>query len=388
MSSERKESRLKGKGRRQGPEGDDTEAGSGGQVGDLLRTLIDVVPVAVYVCDAAGVILYYNRRAAELWGREPRLRDTGQRLCGSLRMYDTEGRYLPHEKSLMAVALETDESQRDKEVVLERPDGSRIVVAVNIAAVKDAAGRVAAAVNAFQDITARKEAERQLRAVEERRGQLASELRALSQRLLEVQEEERRHLARELHDEVGQRLTALKFSLASAADISAAEAKERAAEAAAQLDDLIRQVGDLSLDLRPPALDTLGLRSALQALFDRGVAETGVAVKFKHRKLDRRFAPEVQTAAYRIVQEALTNVARHAGVREASVRATVDRRRLRIEVADRGVGFDSAAARGATAGLTGMRERAILAGGHLEIESAPGAGTRILADLPAAARRG
>ncbi|HVT14779.1 MAG TPA: PAS domain S-box protein [Thermoanaerobaculia bacterium] len=381
MSSERKESRLKGKGRRQVPEGDDTGAGSGGQVDDLLRTLIDVVPVAVYVCDAAGVILYYNRRAAELWGREPRLRDTGQRLCGSLRMYDAEGRYLPHERSLMAVALETGESQRDKEVVLERPDGSRIVVAVNIAAVKDAAGRVAAAVNVFQDITSRREAERQLQAGEERRGQLASELRALSQRLLEVQEEERRHLARELHDEVGQRLTALKFGLASAADISAAEA-------AAQLDDLIRQVGDLSLDLRPPALDTLGLRAALQALFNRGVAETGVAVKFKHRKLDQRFAPEVQTAAYRIVQEALTNVARHAGVREASVRARVDEGRLHIEVADRGAGFDPAAARGATAGLTGMRERAILAGGRLEIESVPGAGTRILAELPAGGRSG
>jgi signal transduction histidine kinase len=129
-------------------------------------------------------------------------------------------------------------------------------------------------------------------------------------------------------------------------------------------------------------LDDLGLLPALLWLVERYTAQTGVRVSFERGPLPERFDPAVETAAYRIVQEALTNVARHAGVREAVVRLWADADWLGLQVEDRGAGFDPRAVAGPSAGLSGMRERAQLLGGHLEVESAPGQGTRVTAGLP------
>jgi signal transduction histidine kinase len=129
----------------------------------------------------------------------------------------------------------------------------------------------------------------------------------------------------------------------------------------------------------------LGLLPALLWHFDRYTAQTNMRVTFKHSGLQRRrFAPEVETAAYRIVQEALTNVVRHAGVSEVTVRLWADQDRLGVQIEDRGTGFDpeAALATSATTGLAGMRERAVLLGGQLMVESAPGAGTHLTAELP------
>jgi signal transduction histidine kinase len=130
-------------------------------------------------------------------------------------------------------------------------------------------------------------------------------------------------------------------------------------------------------------LDDLGLLPTLLWHIEHYTAQTHVKVNFKHSGLEReRFAPEVETAAYRVVQEALTNVARHANVHEATVRVSTHQDTLSIEVADGGQGFDleTVVAR-ETSGLAGMRERATLAGGELKIESSPGEGTRLLAEL-------
>jgi signal transduction histidine kinase len=207
-------------------------------------------------------------------------------------------------------------------------------------------------------------------------------LRALSSRLVEVQEAERRHLARELHDEIGQLLTGLKLTLEARGRSSAKAESGDLDTAQALVDSLIEQVRNLSLNLRPAMLDDLGLVPALVWYFDRYTAQTGVKVLFSHDG-NGRARPDVETAAYRIIQEALTNVARHAEVREAVVTLSPHVGNLELRVQDDGAGFDPHVFAAATStGLNGMRERAELLGGRLTVDSAPGAGTTVTALLP------
>jgi PAS domain S-box-containing protein len=210
------------------------------------------------------------------------------------------------------------------------------------------------------------------------------QLQALSHRLVEVQEEERRHIARELHDEIGQTLTGLKLVLQVVPRLPGEAARAKLQDALQMVNELMERAHDLSLDLRPAMLDDLGLPASLMWLFERYRAQTGVHVKFEFARLEERLAPEVETAAYRIVQEALTNVARHARVKEAAVWLLADENALRIQIQDEGPGFDAQAvqAAGRRAGVVSMKERAALLGGWLRVESAPGAGTQIIASLP------
>jgi len=139
------------------------------------------------------------------------------------------------------------------------------------------------------------------------------------------------------------------------------------------------------LQLRPSMLDDLGLLSALLWHVQRYTDQTGIHVAFEHVGLDRRlFPPEVETAAFRIIQEALTNVARHARVVEVTVRICLDQNLLFVLVEDHGLGFDPrAVSHGANSGgLGGMRERAALLGGYLVVDSEHGSGTRVVAEFP------
>jgi len=146
----------------------------------------------------------------------------------------------------------------------------------------------------------------------------------------------------------------------------------------------MNRVRQLSLDLRPTMLDDLGLLPTLLWYLERYTAQTDIRVDFGHGGLEGRFAPPVETTVFRIVQEALTNVARHAGVSEVKVHLWVQQNVLRVRVEDRGAGFEPELAMSAalSSGLTGMRERAALLGGRFTIESAPGAGTCLTAELP------
>ncbi len=238
-------------------------------------------------------------------------------------------------------------------------------------------GRITRLLGAVQDITDRKEAETRLQG-------FALEMETLSRRLLEVQEQERRHLARELHDEVGQDLTGLRLTLHLAETAHGKAQTQKFAEARQQVQDLMAKVRALSSQLRPTVLDDLGLLHALLWHFERYTARTHVRVVFRHSGLGERLGAAVETGAYRIIQEALTNVARHAGVVEAEVEVRREPGRLRLCVQDRGAGFDSAAPRSGSVsgGLSGMRERALLLGGRLEIASEPGGGTQVAAVLP------
>ncbi len=208
---------------------------------------------------------------------------------------------------------------------------------------------------------------------------------ALSRRLADVQESVQRAIARELHDEIGQILTALRLVLQMADLQQPDDAGARLRQAQALVTDLQGRVRDLSLHLRPAVLDDLGLLPALVLHSDHFTAQTNIRIALKHTGIEaRRFPPAVETAAYRIVQEALTNVARHAGVKDATVRVWADEHVVGVEIADAGVGFHPRAALAIprSSGLVGMRERAELLGGRLSVESKPGAGTRVIAELP------
>ena len=210
-------------------------------------------------------------------------------------------------------------------------------------------------------------------------------LQALSQRLLDIQETERRYIARELHDEIGQALTGIGLTLEMATRQHTEELADNFKQAHVIVVELMERVSQLSLELRPALLDDLGLLPALLWHFDRYTSQTNIKVMFKHSGIDeRRFAPEAETAAYRIIQEALTNVARHARVNETLVTIWYDQNTLGFQVEDEGQGFDSEMMliKRNSGGLQGMRERALLLNGKLTIETAKGAGTRLFAELP------
>lgn len=244
---------------------------------------------------------------------------------------------------------------------------------------------------------------RELQEAEVRRAKRRSEealheahdrLRALSSRMMKIQENERRTIARELHDEIGQALTAVKISLQSLPLESDSAGRARRIEEALRIvDHALEQVRSLSLDLHPSQLDDLGLIAALRWYLDRQSRIAGFEVRFGADPLPGRLHPEIATACFRIVQEALTNVLRHAGARRVSVELRRRGAELELAVEDDGKGFDVAAARrraahGASLGLASMEERVALAGGRLELASAPGEGTRVRVRLPLAPEYG
>jgi PAS domain S-box-containing protein len=230
------------------------------------------------------------------------------------------------------------------------------------------------------DVTERREAEGALREANRR-------LHALSMRLLEVQEAERAAIARELHDEIGQSLTALKLTAQMLARKASGETAKKIGECVALAARTLDQTRSLTLDLRPPELDHLGLAASLREHLGRVAATAGFGGAFSadadYRALDRRLA----TAAFRVAQEALTNAARHAGARNVALELRTEDATLVLAVADDGRGFDLAQAReralrGESMGVLGMEERVALAGGRLEIATRPGAGTRVEARFP------
>jgi signal transduction histidine kinase len=214
--------------------------------------------------------------------------------------------------------------------------------------------------------------------------------RMLSGRLVTAQEEERRHIARELHDEIGQILTVVKINLESLREPGRFPVAVSGIEACVQnVDRAIQQVRALALDLRPAILDHLGLPAALRWFVDRiptGKPTAHLAVEEGERE---ELSPEVKTAAFRIAQEAVTNVLRHARARNVWVSLAIGPANLELTVRDDGVGFDLDRLRrlapGSSFGLSSMEERVRLVGGRIEIRTSPGEGTEVRAHFPVAA---
>jgi signal transduction histidine kinase len=202
-------------------------------------------------------------------------------------------------------------------------------------------------------------------------------------RVVEGQELERRRLARELHDETGQALTSILLGLKR---VEEAKSDEEAAEATAKLRaeivETLQAVRRLAVELRPQALDDFGLVPALERLAEAFGGESGLRVDVEASLGGARLPAEVETALYRLVQEALTNVSKHAAARHASVVVTSRDGSVTVVVEDDGRGFGARSTQGGGLGLVGMKERVGLLGGRLAIESTEGSGTTIVAEVP------
>ena len=383
---------------------------------DRYRTLFDLAPVAVYSCDASGVIRDYNSRAAELWGRKPEVGDTDERFCGSFRMYRPDGSYMPHEQCPMGDVLTGKvPGIHDGEVHIERPDGSRVIVIVNIAPLKDERGEVIGAINCFYDVTERKKAEETLRQSvadrlqaektlreNENRLRLANEelesivqkrtasLRHLSAKLLRSQDEERRRIARNLHDSLGQYLTSIKLNLESLRNSDAPNKDEILSPTLESVERCISETRTLSCLLHPPLLDEVGFSSAARWYTDEFAKRSGIKAELELPDEGIERLPELaRIALFRILQESLTNVHRHSGSPSVEVHLKINHQAV-LTVRDFGRGVPAELLQGSQTngehfgvGLSGMRERVNDLGGTFEIQS-NGSGTLITVSIPLA----
>ena len=186
-------------------------------------------------------------------------------------------------------------------------------------------------------------------------------------------------MGRELHDQIGQMATGLKMLLETA--LRGNPHDDNLAQAEVIVSDLMARVSALSLELRPPMLDDSGLLPALLWHIEGYRKRTGVEVDFQHGSLAFR-EPRIETAAFRIIQEALTNVLRHSRASKVTIRVWIGESTLHVQLEDDGIGIPLHHPIEGRAGISGMRERAALVGGTLRVESEPGAGTCIIADLP------
>jgi PAS domain S-box-containing protein len=388
------------------------------------RTLFDLGPVAVYSCDASGVIDKFNRRAEELWGRAPAPGDTNERLCGSFKLFRPDGSFMPHEQCPMAEVVSGKKSAvHDGEVLIERPDGSRVTVVVNIHALKDKRGTVTGAINCFYDITERKHAEEARRRIvvlaatnekleleiarrqavenalkksEQHKSQLLKhsrlmqeQLRHLSHELLSAQEEERKRISRELHDVIAQTLTGINLRLTilkNEATLNPKKLERNIARTQQLVAQSVNIVHQFARELRPTVLDDLGLIPALHALMKGFKEETGIHVSLSAFSAVEQVNGDKRIVLYRVTQEALTNVARHAQASRVDVSIQKLNGAACLIIKDNGQGFPAERVfhtkRNKRLGLLGMSERLEMVGGNFTIESGPGQGTTVKAQIP------
>lgn len=237
----------------------------------------------------------------------------------------------------------------------------------------------------LRDVTPEVRAELGLRASKAELEASQAELRALAAHLQDVREEERAHLSREVHDTLGQQLTAIRYAVGwFGRRLEQDEiAQQRLTDARALIDETIARVRRIAADLRPGVLDDFGLAMALEWYAERFAERTGLSVTVRESGDMSRLPDDIATAAFRIAQEALTNVARHADAETVQIRVEADDAELQVRIQDDGVGLDPDALQGRRSlGVVGMRERARAQGGTLQVSGAPGKGAVVSVTFP------
>ena len=352
--------------------------------------LADAMPQLVWTADPDGTVDYFNRRREEYDGL---VRDAS----GSWRW---EGALHPDDVPATLDAWSHSVATGEVYEITHRVrclDGSRRWLLSRAVPLWDDSGRIVKWFGTSTDIHEERQLQAQLaearetleQRVHERTAELEQargHLLELSRRVVEVQEKERRAVARELHDEAGQSLTAIKLSLALIGREHGSDLAllDRLSELREAIDEVMVRLHDLSMQLRPAALDRLGLERALAQLVEALRGE-GMELRFAYSQPDssERIPMEVETSLYRIAQESLTNVRRHAGARNVTLAVDCGLEAASIEVRDDGVGFDvGAALKYGRIGLEGMIERVELLGGTILVDSRPGGGTSIRAAIP------
>ena len=341
----------------------------------LFRELTGNINEVFWLTDPCNTQMFYVSPAYEtVWGRS----------CASL--YAAPKSWMdavyPEDKDhvLSTVGRQPCTEPHDFTYRITRPDGSVRWIRDRGFPVHDETGAVVRFAGLADDITENKQAEEALNRV-------SQQLRNLSRRRVQVQEDERRHLARELHHHVGQLLTAgtLNLQLArTTKDRRVINAKLD--ETIAIFEEILRQVRQISFDIRPPVLDDLGLAPAMRWMLDDATERAGLSWEFIADPNLKRGDVESETACYRVGMEAVLNVIRHAHAQKVSLELHNAGNALELVVRDDGIGFDVAAAEKRAGrdrlGLVGMQERATAMGGEFECKSAPGQGTKVRALFP------
>lgn len=335
---------------------------------ERYRELFENARDAIYVHDLEGKYTSINRAAETLSGY------TREEILGRNFAEFVAHEHIGRACDCLLAKLEK-EGETTYEVEVIAKDGRRVPVEVSSRAIYEN-GKLVGVQGTARDITERKQAQ--------------DTLRMFSRQLIEAQEDERRRIARDLHDQIGQTLTAVKMNLYTVQRFcNEPEAAHCLKDNIDAVDEALRLVRDLSVDLRPPLLDDLGLPTALCWYVDRYEKRAGVTteVVIELPNQNERFSRELETACFRIAQEALTNVARHARATHVLLQLTRTATTLDMVVRDDGAGFDPAALRKrarrvATLGLVGMQERAHAAGGEIQIHSKIGRGTEVRFTVP------
>ena len=339
------------------------------QAEDRTRLIIDTIPTMAWSLAPDGALEFLNQRWLDYTGLS--LKEGIEEPTRTVHPDDLS-RVL--EKWLVIKA--TSEVYED-ELRLQRADGEYRWFLVRVAPLLDEQGNIVKWFGASVDIEDRRRAEKNLE-------EAHRQLKLLSRRRVKVQEEERRHLARELHDEIGQALTAAKINLQAALEEPDHAKAKRIHETTAILERLLGQVRQISLNLRPSTLDDLGLVPALRSLLDEQGRLASVAVRFSAKNMPENLDPEIQTTCFRIAQEAITNAVRHARSTQIRVDLSHENGNLRLQIRDNGTGFDAESAQAQTIGLglVGMKERAALVGGRTRIMASRGKGAIVDVTLP------
>jgi PAS domain S-box-containing protein len=330
-----------------------------------FRQFFETQPECCYMISPGGIVLDVNPTACEALGY------TKEELIGK----EVSIIYAPESHSKMRDLLEkwkkTGRLESEEIVVLTR-DGERRVVLVNAGSVVDAEGNLLHSTSVHVDITERKRAEEALSTV--------------NQRLIEAQEEERTRIARELHDDISQRiaLQALNLeSLKQALPASATELESGIGEVQDQISDLASDIQGLSHRLHSSKLDYLGLEVAAAGFCKEVSERQGVEIDFNCENVQKRLSQEISLCLFRVMQEALQNAIKHSGSRRVDVSLRGGLNEIQLTVLDSGIGFDPEdATRGSGLGLTSIRERLKLVNGKLFIDSQSQRGTTILARVP------
>lgn len=341
---------------------------------DRLRLIIDTIPTMAWSLRPDGAVDFVNHRWRDYTGLT--LEEELEEPARPVHPADIQGAV---EQWLVAM---TAGKEYESELRLRRADGPYRWFLVRTVPLRDERGNIIKWFGTSTEIEDRKQSENILyRSFEQ--------LRALTARLQSVREEERARMAREIHDELGQALTAIKIELSSFVnDLSPEQKRPFRSESIMKLiDETIQTVRRISTELRPGILDDLGLVAAVEWAAEEFEGRTGTKCHVSLPGADIDLDPEHATALFRIFQETLTNVARHAKATKVSVRLANERGDVSLEVRDNGHGIsDEQRSAASSLGILGMLERALLLGGELTITGVPGQGTTVRVRIPAIRR--
>ena len=352
---------------------------------EQFRLLVEsIVDYAIFLIDPAGHIVSWNAGARRIKGYEE------AEIIGShfSIFYSLTDRTLGVPEALLARAER--EGHAEQEGWRVRKDASRFWANVVVTALRTPSGALRGFAKVTREMTERRQAEESLREQRTLLTKAAGDLLALTRRLVEAEEAERRRLARELHDRVGQNLSALGLNLDAVLASLGADAppamRVRLNDSLALLEGTTQTIEQVMADLRPPLLEEYGLGAALQRHIEDFARRTGIAVAFEDQAQERirSLRIEVAVALFRIAQEALNNIAKHAAAKQVRMALSLDGLEASVSVIDDGCGFDTAAAAAARPhrwGMRTMRERAEAAGGRIDVFSSPGRGTSVVASV-------